>query len=165
MVSSKLGVPGQTRMIIGATGLLVGAFSTSAFSAATIELSTFNVIGLDSNRPATAQPASQVFPPDRYPVGVEVCNSEGADLTNHEVRFVWDESPSPNYIHLVGFHGELERHRRMATRLPVTTARDSMKLPVPTIADGACADVYFWVQIEQVDEGYDYTRDFHIELP
>ncbi len=39
-----------------------------------------------------------------------------------------------------------------------------MKLPVPTIADGACADVYFWVQIEQVDEGYDYTRDFHIEL-
>ena len=158
MVSSKLGVPGQTRMIIGATGLLVGAFSTSAFSAATIELSTFNVIGLDSNRPATAQPASQVFPPDRYPVGVEVCNSEGADLTNHEVRFVWDESPSPNYIHLWD---------STVNWNDTDTSNDGEglnKLPVPTIADGACADVYFWVQIEQVDEGYDYTRDFHIEL-
>ena len=87
-------------LIVGTTGALLGAFSFPALADVTIEPITWNVIGLDSNKPATAQPAPQVFPPDRYPVGVEVCNSEGADLTNHKVTFVWDESPSPNYIHL-----------------------------------------------------------------
>ena len=164
MLSSILGARRHTSLIIGATGLLVGAFSAPAFSAATIEAITWNVIGLDSNKPATAQPAPQVFPPDRYPVGVEVCNSEGADLTNHKVRFVWDESTSPNYIHL--WDSTVNWNDTDGNGAPITDndSEGLNELPVPTIADGACADVYFWVQIEQVDEGYDYTRDFHIEL-
>ena len=136
----------------------------SARAAVTIEPITWNVIGLDSNKPATAQPAPQVFPPDRYPVGVEVCNSEGADLTDYKAKFVWDESPSPNYLHL--WDSTVNWNDTDGNGDPITSndTEGLDELTVPVTADGECADVYFWIQIEQVAAAYDYTRDFHVEL-
>ena len=154
-------IPKVALFLLGLASLLAAVTATAAVSIAPI---TWNVIGLDSNKPATAQPAPQVFPPDRYPVGVEVCNSEGADLTDHKVSFVWDEFPSPNYIHL--WDSTVNWNDTDSNGDPITSNdREGLnELPVPTIADGACADLYFWVQIEQVNEAYDYTRDFHIAL-
>jgi len=164
MFSARLKLTLKSLVTASATGALLGGFSFPALADVTIDPITWNVIGLDSNKPGTAQPAPQVFPPDRYPIGVEVCNSEGTDLTNHKVRFMWDESPSPNYIHL--WDSTVNWNDTDGNGDPITSndSEGLNELPVPTIADGACADVYFWVQIEQVDEAYDYTRDFHIEL-
>ena len=146
-----------------ALALVASSFAAS-LQAQTIEPITWNVIGLDSNKPDTSQPAPQVFPPDRYPVGAEICNSEGSELTGHKVVFVWDESPSPNYIHL--WDSTVNWNDTDSNGDPITDNDGEAvnELPVPDIADGSCADVYFWIQIEQVSAAYDFTRDFHIEL-
>ena len=143
---------------------IVAAAPLFASAAVTIEPTTWNVIGLDSNKPATAQPAPQVFPPDRYPIGAEVCNTSGADLTGHKAVFVWDESPATNYIHLWDSTVNWNDTDANGDAIAANDVEGANELAVPTVANGACADVYFWVQIEQVAAAYDYTRDFHIEL-
>ena len=143
---------------------IVAAAPLFASAAVTIEPTTWNVIGLDSNKPATAQPAPQVFPPDRYPIGAEVCNTSGADLTGHKAVFVWDESPATNYIHLWDSTVNWNDTDANGDAIAANDVEGANELAVPTVANGACADVYFWVQIEQLSAAYDYTRDFHIEL-
>lgn len=69
---------------------LAALFSTAAFSfpaAASLSVApiTWNVIGLDSNAPASG--------PNRFPVGARVCSSVAT--TNVTVNFVWD-SANPN---------------------------------------------------------------------
>src|SRR5688572_21183620 len=48
----------------------------------TIEPITWNIIGLDSNTPATG--------PSSFPVGARVCNTGDATATNLVSNFVWD---------------------------------------------------------------------------
>ena len=73
----------------------------SVHAAVTVEPITWNVIGLDSNKPDTVQPNPEVFPPDRYPVGVEVCNTSTTDTESSlKTVFVWDENPATSYIEL-----------------------------------------------------------------
>lgn len=58
----------------------------------TIEPTTWNVIGLDSNNPNTG--------PANFPVGARVCNTGGAAVTNLSGTFSWDSANI--YINLSG---------------------------------------------------------------
>ena len=65
---------------------------SAAYAAITVQPTTWNVIGLDSNNVNTG--------PAAYPVGVRVCNTGGAPVTNVTGNFVWDSSNI--YINLSG---------------------------------------------------------------
>ena len=139
--------------------LALMAFSLAGLvQAQTIEPITWNVIGLDSNKPASTQLPPGVYPPDRFPVGVEVCNTTANPISGYKTVFVWDENPGTNYMYLWDSAVNLND----ADNTNDTPA--STDLAVPTLAAGACADMYHWVQIKQVSAAYNYTRDFHIEL-
>ena len=124
----------------------------SVHAAVTVEPITWNVIGLDSNKPDTVQPSPEVFPPDRYPVGVEVCNTSTTDTESSlKTVFVWDENPMTSYIELW-----------YSTGTGDTEA--FTELTVPELAPGQCADVYYFVKIDRVKAAYDFTRDYYIEV-
>lgn len=104
-----------------------------AASDLTVTLITWNVIGLDSNSPATG--------PNRFPVGARVCNDQSVAAENVEVTFNWD-SANP-YINL-----------RTGTASSVT---------IPSLAaNGGCADVYFEVEVSRVEAAYDTVRRYFI---
>jgi uncharacterized repeat protein (TIGR01451 family) len=75
--------------------------------------------------------------PNVYPVGVRVCAVGGAvaDIT---VTFAWDTANA--YVQLL------------------TSATQS----IASLADGACADRYFFVAVVRDAAAYDTTRDYHI---
>ncbi|MGH9904662.1 MAG: hypothetical protein ACRD8U_03635, partial [Pyrinomonadaceae bacterium] len=56
----------------------------TAYAGLTIEPTTWNVVGLDSNNPNTG--------PANFPVGARVCNTGGAAVTNVLGTFFWDSS-------------------------------------------------------------------------
>ena len=104
----------------------------TAFAGLTITPTTWNVIGLDSNNPNTG-PAS-------YPVGVRVCNTGGAAVTNVTGTFTWDSFNT--YINLTG---------------PST-------INVPTLAAGGCVDFYFTATVTRTSSAYNATRRYHITV-
>lgn len=75
--------------------------------------------------------------PNTYPVGVRVCATGGAvaDIT---VAFTWD-SFNP-YLNLFG----------------------PSVLSIASLADGACADRYFFVVVTRDPAAYDTTRAYHV---
>ena len=95
---------------------------------------TWNVIGLDSNNPASG--------PYRFPVGARVCNTAPGTTTatNVVVDFVWDS-----------FNGNIDL--RLGSLDPIIIA----SLPV-----GSCSDAYFEVEVDQVAAAYDTFRQYHI---
>ena len=139
---------------------MVSAMLSFGAAAQTIRPVTWNVIGLDSNKPATTQPAPGVYPPDRFPVGVEICNTTSSTITGYTTKFVWDESPSTNYIHL--WDSAVNWNDGSGNTGNDTEATVTQE--VPDLAASECVDMYYWVQIEQVAAAYDFTRDFHVEL-
>jgi uncharacterized repeat protein (TIGR01451 family) len=64
----------------------------SAYAGLTITPTTWNVIGLDSNNPATG--------PDTYQIGARVCNTGGAAVSNVVATFIWDSTNI--YVNLSG---------------------------------------------------------------
>jgi uncharacterized repeat protein (TIGR01451 family) len=83
-----------TKLVIG----IFFAFSfillagQNGFAQLTIEPTTWNVIGLDSNKVSDG--------PNKFPVGAEVCNTTGATITNVTATFNWETSNI--YISLEG---------------------------------------------------------------
>lgn len=69
---------------------LLGAGAETASAQLSITPTTWNVIGLDSNRATDG--------PNVFPVGARVCNTGGALLNNVVANFVWDTSNA--YINL-----------------------------------------------------------------
>ena len=124
----------------------------SVHAAVTVEPITWNVIGLDSNKPDTVQPNPEVFPPDRYPVGVEVCNTSTTDTESDlKTVFVWDENPATSYVEL--WDG-----------LSEGSSTDFTELTVPELSPGQCQDVYYFVRIDRVKAAYNFTRDYYIQV-
>ena len=68
-------------ILITLFGLAVPQFNVNAASSLTIAPISWNVIGLDSNTPASG--------PYRFPVGVRLHNSSGSSVTA-TVTFYWD---------------------------------------------------------------------------
>jgi uncharacterized repeat protein (TIGR01451 family) len=104
----------------------------SAYAGITIQPTTWNVIGLDSNNVNTG--------PNTFPVGVRVCNTGGAAVTNVTGNFVWDSSNT--YINLSG----------------------ASTINVQTLAAGACTDIYFSVTVTRTSAAYNATRTYHITV-
>ncbi|HKP36537.1 MAG TPA: hypothetical protein VJT71_06735 [Pyrinomonadaceae bacterium] len=109
----------------------VGAVGT-AYAGLTIQPTTWNVIGLDSNNVSTG--------PNTYPVGVRVCNTGGAAVTNVTGTFVWDSSNT--YINLTG----------------------ASTINVQTLAAGACTDIYFSATVTRTTAAYNASRRYHITV-
>ncbi len=117
---------------------LAGAFPDSVRAAASLSISpvTWNVIGLDSNDVTTG--------PNHFPVGVRVCDTGDTAATNVTAAFVWDSSDP--YVSL-----------RPGT-LTAFTGADA----VPSLAVGACADLYFEVEVARDAAAYDHARAYHV---
>ncbi len=93
---------------------------------------TWDVIGLDSNAPASG--------PYLFPVGVKVCNDQAAAVNNVSVVFEW-KSANP-YINL-----------RTGT---------SDVIVLPSIPSGQCRDAYFEAQVTRDPGAYFTTRRYQI---
>ena len=80
-------------MVFALLGSVVFYYQTALAAAQlTITPITWNIIGLDSNKVTDG--------PNQFPVGARVCNTGDATATNVTSNFVWDNTPSPNYIEL-----------------------------------------------------------------
>ena len=112
--------------------LFVLAAWQTAHASLSVTPATWNVVGLDSNNVNAG--------PNSYLVGVLVCNTGGAAVTNLTGTLVWDSSSI--YINTTGLN-------------PVT---------YPSLAAGACTNVYFNVVITRTTAAYDATRRYHIEI-
>ena len=64
--------------------LLFGLCAAEARAQLSITPVSWNIIGLDSNNPATG--------PNKFPVGARVCNAGATALTNVTANFVWDSA-------------------------------------------------------------------------
>jgi uncharacterized repeat protein (TIGR01451 family) len=93
---------------------------------------TWNVIGLDSNSPATG--------PNRFPVGARVCNTGTSVLSSVDANFTWDTSN----VNINLRPGSLS-----------TVSLGSINV-------GSCADAYFEAEVTKVAAAYNTTRGYHI---
>ena len=142
-------MPLGSRLEIGrpAAALALLAFGfASSLQAQTIEPITWNVIGLDSNKPADAQLPPGIYPPKSYPVGVKVCNTSGtsADLYT---RFEFTDNASPTYLTLIG-----------------DDAEGDTDISVGNLEDGVCREVFYQVDIDQVKAAYDNREGYRVHL-
>ncbi len=127
----------QKILIIVITLILFFLWQGGAHAAGelTVEPLTWNVIGLDSNKPL-------ISGPDHFPVGVRVCNRSGAMVNNVVATFFWDSSNS--YIDI----------------RPGTSAT----LSVVSLGNDACIDFYFEIEVDRDTNAYDTTREYHINV-
>ena len=77
--------------------------------------------------------------PNLFPVGTRVCNNTAATLTGYQTRFVWDTSSS--YISV-----------------------SPEFISVPTLAPGACQDVFYQVAVQRSPAAYNQSARYHINL-
>ena len=114
-------------------GLLPGVLPNSAQAAVgdfTITKLGWNVVGLDSNKVTTG--------PNRFPIGVRVCNTSGGTLSGTGEWF-WLSSNS--YVALVG------------------SASRSW-----TLAASECRSIYWTIEVTRNRAAYDTTRNFRIDV-
>ena len=117
-------------VVVMASMLVLPASQASAAPVAlTITPLTWNMIGLDSNTPATG--------PYRVPVGVRVCNVPGGDTaTGVVVDFGWDSANA--FINL-----------RPGSLSSISLA---------PVVGGSCADAYFEAEVTKTTAAFDTTR-------
>ena len=119
--------------ILAVAGLFLGTlFPLSAAATLTVTPITWNVIGLDSNSPATG--------PQYFPVGARVC-SDVATVGGVTSTFVWDSGVT-TYID--------------------TRAGTLTSLTLGDLAAGACVDAHYEVQVTRNASSFDKTRPYHI---
>jgi len=118
-------------VVLTAALLMFGSISAEA--AVTITSPSWNVVGIDSNNPSVG--------PDTYQIGVRICNTGGAAVTNIVGTFVWDSSNA--FINLSGGN-------------PVNIASLN--------GGGACTDIYFPVTVTRTSAAYNTKRSYHITV-
>jgi hypothetical protein len=118
--------------------LIFAAFFICSANGAYAQLSitpvTWNVVGLDSNRPITDGP-------NEFPVGAKVCNTSSSALSNLNTTFYWDSTNSLINLDVGG------------TTQSITQS---------SIAANTCVDVYFTVVITRSAAAYNTSRTYHI---
>jgi len=117
----------------GSISALLPALPTAAAGELEVIPITWDVVGLDSNRPLTSGP-------ELFPVGAQVCNTSGAprDIT---ARLEWADANAAT----------------IKERPGSLTA-----LTFPAVPDGACVDAYFEIQITRSELAYGETRGYSI---
>ena len=121
--------------------LLCLAVAGQSFAQLTANAITWDVVGLDHNRPLTSGP-------ELFPVGAEVCSAVAT--TNVTVDFVWmdgndngwDFAPGDPYINL-----------RPGSLTSLTFA---------SIGAGECVDAYFELQLTRSASAFEYSREYVI---
>ena len=101
----------------------------------TITPITWNIVGLDSNDVNVG--------PNKFPVGVRVCNAGTTAATNVTSAFIWDTSDP--YI-----------------TLSPGTLSDFNSNKIPSVAAGACTDFYYEVVVTRNAAAYKHARRYHI---
>jgi len=125
--------------LLGALALLaLLAAPAHAQTTLSVEPITWDVIGLDSNKVDTG--------PDKFPVGVRVCNTGAAAATDVVATFVWESA-----------NAYIDTRPGTATVLPVPPETVSL-------APSACTDFYFEVEVERNAAAYDTTRRYRIDV-
>jgi len=120
----------QNKKIVAALGMLAAGVLASdlASAALTVAPITWNVIGLDSNNPASG--------PRHFPVGARICS----DVATSNVNVAWTwESSNPN-INL----------------RPGSLA--AINLPVLGAGPANCRGAYFEVEVTPTAAAFDTTR-------
>src|SRR5215211_3018468 len=115
--------------------------SVYAASTLSIEPNTWNIIGLDSNTPATG--------PYRFPIGAKVCNNDTVVKTNIDVTFYFDNGTSSTNA----FTGDAYINLRPGSLQTIT---------ISSIAVGDCEDAFFEVEVNKIAAAFDKTREYHI---
>ena len=95
---------------------------------------TWNVVGLDSNNVTVG--------PNVFPIGARICNNTGSatSATTWQAKFNWVTTSS--YI----------------------TLTSPSVLPVPSLAPGACQDVFHEVTVSRNSAAYDQKAQYNIEV-
>ena len=114
-----------------ALALVLAAWQT-AHASLSVTPATWNVIGLDSNNVNAG--------PNSYLVGVLVCNTGAAAVTNLTGTLVWDSANV--YVNTTGQN-------------PVTYA---------SLAAGSCTNIFFNVVITRTTAAYNTARRYHIDV-
>lgn len=112
-------------------GALAPADARAAASL-TVTPITWNVIGLDSNSPTSG--------PNRFPVGVRVCNTGDAAAATTTASFVWDSANANIAL------------------------SDAAVRPLGSLAAGACTDAYWTAVVTQTSAAFDTARRYHVEV-
>ncbi|MEY2909617.1 MAG: hypothetical protein RLZZ602_2140, partial [Pseudomonadota bacterium] len=154
----------------GLAGALAIGFSSFAHSAVTIEPITWNVIGLDSNKPAEIQVAPGVYPAKSFPVGVRVCweddASSGADSADLTTKFVWVDNAQPAFLTLLGDGdgNDTVGVDDLQNPTAVTEGVGDADLNVGVLADGQCRDMYYQLDINTVPEAYNNREGYRVDV-
>jgi LPXTG-site transpeptidase (sortase) family protein len=130
---------GMTPVILLSIFLSLFGAPTPAYAAGLdVQPLTWNIIGLDSNKPATG--------PNHFPVGARVCNNSGVPISDVTATLKWD-SANPYISFRPG------------------TSDTVIRFASPdSLAGGACADFYFEVEVDKDIRAYDTTRRYHIAV-
>lgn len=122
-----------TALSLGVVGGPHGVQEAQAAPDLTVTPLTWNIIGLDSNRPADG--------PRHFPVGARVCSEGEATSGPVVVDFIWND-PDGSYIYLrPGSLGHLT---------------------FPALAADQCVDAYFEVEVNPIAASYLKTRRYTI---
>lgn len=119
---------------------LIGPSRTSAQAILTIKPITWNIIGLDSNNVNIG--------PNKFPVGIRVCNTGTTSATNVTATFVWDDG-------LNKYTGDPYINLRAGSLDTIT---------ISSLAAGSCTDFYFEVEVTRNAGAYNHTRRYHINV-
>ena len=120
--------------------LAVPQSSASAAANLTLEVITWNVMGLDSNNVNVG--------PNQFPLGARVCNTGTTDATNVVVDFKWDDLNND-------FTGDPYINLRTGSLSDVTFT---------SVPAGTCKDAYFEVSITRNSSAYTNTRDYYLTV-
>jgi uncharacterized repeat protein (TIGR01451 family) len=122
-------------MVLFTLAAFAGIAGTASAAGLSVTPNTWDTIGLRGN--TSGLPAS----PNMFPVGAEVCNTTGSDLTDVSASLNWD-SANP-YIDL-------------DSGQPSTVS-------IGALAAGECTPAYFTISVAKDAAAWNTTRAYHIE--
>ncbi len=126
-------------LIFGIAGLLLAGPVSAQLSVTPI---TWDVVGLDSNRPLTSGP-------ELFPVGAEVCSAVAT--TNVDVDFVWSDGNGSGWDFGTG-------HPYINLRPGSLTS-----LNFASIGAGECVDAYFELKLNRSAAAFGQSREYVIQ--
>lgn len=123
--------------VVIAVAVAAVVFAAPAAAQLTVTPLTWDVVGLDHNRPATSGPKW-------FPVGARVCN--GAETVAHEVTVAMQWGSGSDDTYIVNRPGSLT------------------ELDFPSIAGGECVDAYFEIElVNRARDSFGNARPYTIE--
>lgn len=129
------------KSIISSIVIILGIFFPLVAQAdvtLTVTPLTWNIIGLDSNSPATG--------PNHFPVGARICNTGDTDASDVVAEFAWDDLADL-------YAGDFYINLRPGSLSSIN---------IPSITAGSCFDAYYEAEVTQVPAAFGKTRRYHI---